>query len=54
MNTDFNYCSGVTCPIRKECKRYLPNPPDMKLHWVSPAYDGKAKLCPLFTVNDKK
>lgn len=24
MNTDYSYCSGVTCSIRKSCKRYLP------------------------------
>lgn len=28
MNTDYSYCSGVTCSIRKSCKRYLPDPPD--------------------------
>lgn len=27
MNTDYSYCSGVTCSIRKSCKRYLPDPP---------------------------
>lgn len=24
MNTDYSYCSGVTCSIRKSCKRYYP------------------------------
>lgn len=32
MNTDYSYCSGVTCSIRKSCKRYLPDPPDTRLH----------------------
>lgn len=31
MNTDYSYCSGVTCSIRKSCKRYLPDPPDTRL-----------------------
>ena len=30
MNTDYSYCSGVTCSIRKSCKRYLPDPPDTR------------------------
>ncbi len=34
MNTDYSYCSGVTCSIRKSCKRYLPDPPDIRLRWV--------------------
>jgi hypothetical protein len=34
MNTDYSYCSGVTCSIRKSCKRYLPDPPDTRLQWV--------------------
>ena len=25
MNKDYSYCSGVTCPIRQECRRYLPD-----------------------------
>lgn len=36
MNTDYSYCSGVTCSIRKSCKRYLPDPPDTRLQWVWP------------------
>lgn len=39
MNTDYSYCSGVTCSIRKSCKRYLPDPPDTRLQWVWPAYN---------------
>lgn len=46
MNTDYAYCSGVTCPIRKSCKRYLPDPPDIKLWWISPAYNPITKQCP--------
>lgn len=36
MNTDYSYCSGVTCSIRKSCKRYLPDPPDTRLQWFCP------------------
>lgn len=46
MNTDYSYCSGVTCPIRKDCKRYLPNPPDIRLWWIPPAYKQENKQCP--------
>lgn len=34
MNTDYSYCSGVTCSIRKSCKRYLPDPPDTRLQFA--------------------
>jgi hypothetical protein len=46
MNINYAYCSGVTCPIRKECKRYLPDPPNTKLWWIPPAYNPKTKGCP--------
>lgn len=46
ISGDYSYCSGVTCTIRKECKRYLPNPPDRYLWWISPAYDNKNNHCP--------
>lgn len=42
INKDYAYCSGVTCPIRKECNRYLPNPPDEPLWWISPAFNTKS------------
>lgn len=48
MNKDYSYCSGVTCPIRNECKRYLPNPPDVPLWWIPPAYKENLKQCPHF------
>lgn len=52
MNTDYSYCSGVTCSIRKSCKRYLPDPPDTRLQWVWPAYnpetDSSQKDCSLW------
>lgn len=48
MNTDYAYCSGVTCPIRKTCKRYLPDPPDVKLWWIPPACNPKSKQCPYY------
>lgn len=31
MNTDYSYCSGVTCSIRKSCKR----PRTFKGEWVA-------------------
>lgn len=48
MNKDYTYCSGVTCPIRNECKRYLPDPPDVPLWWIPPAYKEHLKQCPHF------
>lgn len=42
MNTDYSYCSGVTCSIRKSCKRYLP---DTRLQWVWPAYNPGTDKC---------
>ena len=45
MNTDYSYCSGVTCSIRKSCKRYLPDPPDTRLQWVWPAYNPETDKC---------
>ena len=44
MNTDYSYCSGVTCSIRKSCKRYLPDPPDTRLQWVWPAYNPNSQM----------
>lgn len=46
MNTDYSYCPGVTCPIRKSCKRYLPDPPDIPLWWIPPAYKPETNQCP--------
>lgn len=48
MNTDYSYCTGIACPIREDCNRYLPEPPDMPLWWVSPAYKEEFKQCPLY------
>lgn len=48
MNTDYSYCSGVCCKLRKNCKRYLPNPPDVYLWWIPPAYKEETKQCPHF------
>ena len=35
ISKDYAYCSGVTCKLRKQCKRYLPNPPDEDVRWMS-------------------
>ena len=51
MNTDYAYCLGFNCPIRDNCKRYLPEPPDMALWWVPSAYNGKE--CPDFESKNK-
>lgn len=48
MDKDYSYCSGVACAIKKECKRFLPNPPDEPLWWVHPAYREKLKQCVYF------
>ena len=31
IKNDYAYCSGVACKLRKQCKRYLPDPPDAPL-----------------------
>ena len=57
MNTDYSYCSGVTCSIRKSCKRYLPDPPDTRLQWVWPAYNPETDKCKYYeptTINSNK
>ena len=51
INKDYTYCSGVCCKIKKECKRYLENPPDEPLFWTSPEYNKDKKDCKNF---DKK
>lgn len=48
LNTDYSYCSGVACPLRNNCKRFLPNPPDEPLWWIAPAYKFAIKQCPYF------
>lgn len=53
MNTDYSYCSGVTC----SCKRYLPDPPDTRLQWVWPAYNPETDKCKYYeptTINSNK
>lgn len=48
MKTDYCYCSGVCCPIKKQCKRYLPDPPDAYLWWVAPEYNEETQKCQNF------
>lgn len=48
METNYSYCSGVACPIKEECKRYLPNPPDEPVWWVNHAYREETGQCPYF------
>jgi hypothetical protein len=48
INKDYTYCSGVCCKIKKECKRYLENPPDEPLFWTSPEYNEDKKDCKNF------
>lgn len=48
MNTNYNYCSGVTCPIRQSCNRYLPDPPEERLKWINPSYNKKEHKCNYF------
>lgn len=48
LNKDYSYCSGVTCPIRKQCRRYLPDPPDEPLWWIPHEYNPQLKTCYYF------
>ena len=54
VDEDYTYCSGITCPVRKDCKRYLPNPPDVRLWWVDPAYKTKYAKCPNFVSSKRE
>lgn len=54
INKDYTYCSGVTCPVRKDCKRYLPNPPDIPLSWISPSYIQRLSKCPNFSFQKRE
>lgn len=53
-NKDYTYCSGVACKIRKECKRYLSDPPDEPLWWIPPAYKEAINQCPHFEEKKEK
>ena len=44
-NTDYTYCSGISCPLRENCKRFLPDPPDTPLLWILPDYSDKSDSC---------
>lgn len=46
IQEDYCYCSGITCALRENCKRWLPDPPDIKLWWVPVAYRQETKQCP--------
>jgi hypothetical protein len=48
MNQDYEYCSGVECKLKKDCKRYLPDPPNEPLWWINVHYNEKRNQCPLF------
>lgn len=53
MNTDIAHCSGVCCPLKDTCSRYLPDPPDdAMLSWVNPDYDSRSGSCRLHTTRD--
>lgn len=43
--SDYSYCSGVACKLRKYCKRYLPDPPDTRLWWVPVEYREETETC---------
>lgn len=45
MNKDYAYCSGITCKLRNNCKRYLPDPPNKRLWWVDVAYNQTTNTC---------
>lgn len=48
IDSNYCYCSGVACPIKKMCRRFLPDPPDRKMWWVPPAYKEESKSCPYY------
>lgn len=49
---DTDPCSGLFCPLKFSCRRYLSIPlqtPKKKLlWWVDPAYDKKTDKCKLY------
>lgn len=45
ISNGYAYCSGVACKLRKSCKRYLPDPPDVMLRWVPVEYREKTNEC---------
>ena len=45
IKNDYAYCSGVTCKLRKQCKRYLPDPPAAPLWWVPVEYREETGTC---------
>lgn len=46
IKENYCYCSGITCALRESCKRWLPDPPDIKLWWIPVAYKQETKQCP--------
>lgn len=46
--TDTAYCSGILCPLRDRCSRYLPDPPDAILSWILPQYSEKHNNCDFY------
>lgn len=48
MNTDTAYCSGIGCPLRENCRRFLPDPPDTPLLWTVPDYSEKSGTCRIY------
>ena len=53
ISNDYAYCSGVACKLRKQCNRYLPDPPDARLWWVQEKYQEETGSCPHFEENYK-
>lgn len=45
IRSDYSYCFGVACPLRARCERYLPDPPDVPLWWLSVAYREDTGQC---------
>lgn len=54
LTTDYSYCSGVACKTKNSCKRYLPNPPDIPLWWIPPAYKEHLNECPHYERLERK
>nr|DAE73985.1 MAG TPA: hypothetical protein [Caudoviricetes sp.] len=45
IKNDYAYCSGVACKMRKQCNRYLPDPPDARLWWIDVKYKEETGEC---------
>lgn len=50
---DIDLCSGLFCPLKNTCWRYLHRPKSELLWLVDPAYSEKEKKCKLYLKKKK-